>query len=72
MNFRSSTAASGHGYGNRDGDSTVIVVVLAVCAVVVGIDLFEGMPTSWTLSEGPFVILFGLVLLWLSTRLADS
>ena len=38
--------------------------------VMVGIDLFEGMPTSWTLSEGPFAILFGLALLWFSTRLA--
>ena len=40
-------------------------------AVMIGIDLFEGMPTSWTLSEGPFVILFGLALLWFSTRLTD-
>ena len=37
---------------------------------LVGIDLVEGMPTSWTLSEGPFAILFGLALLWFSTRLA--
>ena len=47
-----------------------VTTVLGV--VLVGIDLFEGMPTSWTLSEGPLVILFGLALLWLSTRLSDS
>ena len=39
-------------------------------AVLLGIDWFEGMPPSWTLSEGPFAILFGLALLWFSTRLA--
>ena len=39
---------------------------------LLGIDWFEGLPLSWTLSEGPLVIPFGLAVLGLSKRLADT
>ena len=34
-------------------------------AVLLGVDWLEGMPRFWIFWEGPFVILFGLVILWL-------
>ena len=40
--------------------------------VLLGIDGVEGMPPWWTLSEGPFAILFGLVILRFSMHLADQ
>lgn len=41
-------------------------------AVLLGIDWFEGMPPSWTLSEGPLVVLFGLAILGFSMRLTNQ
>lgn len=35
-------------------------------AMLIGIDLREGMPLWWTIAEGPFNIAFGLVLLALN------
>ena len=37
-----------------------------------GIDLGVGLPLSWTLSEGPVVILMGLALLYLISRTSDT
>jgi hypothetical protein len=37
-------------------------------AVLLGIDCVVGMPLSWTLGEGPFVIAFNILVLWLSGR----
>ena len=37
-----------------------------------GIDLWVGLPLSWTLSEGPVVILMGLALLYLISRMAET
>jgi len=37
--------------------------------VLLVVDVFEGMPLSWTLWEGPFVVLFGGTMLWLTRRL---
>jgi hypothetical protein len=45
-------------------------VVLGV--MLCGIDLWVGLPLSWTLSEGPVVILMGLALLYLISRTADA
>ena len=45
-------------------------VVLGV--MLSGIDLWVGLPLSWTLSEGPLVILMGLVMLYLISRMADT
>jgi hypothetical protein len=44
-------------------------VVLGV--MLCGIDLWVGLPLSWTLSEGPVVILMGLALLYLISRTSD-
>ena len=33
--------------------------------LVLGIDLYESMPLSWTVSEGPLALGYGLVVLWL-------
>jgi drug/metabolite transporter superfamily protein YnfA len=40
-------------------------------AVLVVVDTLEGLPLSWTLWEGPFVCLFGLAVLWLSSRIQE-
>ena len=40
--------------------------------VLLGVDWLEGLPLSWTLWEGPFVCLFGLSTLWLSSRIDDG
>ena len=45
-------------------------VVLGV--MLSGIDLWVGLPLSWTLSEGPLVILMGVVMLYLISRMADT
>jgi len=45
-------------------------VVLGV--MLCGIDLWVGLPLSWTLSEGPVVILMGLALLYLISRASDA
>ena len=45
-------------------------VVLGV--MLCGIDLWVGLPLSWTLSEGPMVILMGLALLYLISRTSDT
>jgi hypothetical protein len=37
--------------------------------VVCGVDFAEGMPGFWKLGEGPVVIIFGVVILYLSRRL---
>jgi hypothetical protein len=49
----------------------LVVRFLAVAGVVfgalmLGIDYAVGMPVGWTLHEGPSVIVFGLVFLWLT------
>ena len=41
------------------------VIVVVTGLVLLGIDIAEGMPLSWTLWEGPPTILIGLVVLWL-------
>ena len=50
-----------------------VVRFLAVAGVVfgalmVGIDCAVGMPQPWTVAEGPFVVVFGAVILWLTGR----
>ncbi len=37
-------------------------------ALMIGIDLHAGMPALWFWMEGPMMIPFGALLLWLSTR----
>ena len=39
------------------------VVLLGVALLV--IDTVEGLPLSWTLWEGPFVVIFGVAMRWL-------
>jgi hypothetical protein len=38
--------------------------------VLLGIDLAAGMPTSWTLGEGPPTIVVGLVVLGLQRKIS--
>ncbi len=45
-------------------------VVLGV--MLCGIDLWVGLPLSWTLSEGPVVILMGVAMLYLISRMAET
>ena len=42
---------------------------LAFGAVVLVIDPLVGMPLVWTLSEGPVLLVYGVVVLWLADRL---
>jgi len=37
-------------------------------ALMLGIDRAVGMPVAWTAQEGPFVIVFGAVFLWLTRQ----
>ena len=37
-------------------------------AVMLGIDYFVGMPVPWTVAEGPSVVVFSAVILWLTGR----
>jgi hypothetical protein len=37
-------------------------------AVMLGLDFAVGMPLLWTIAEGPFVLLLGVVILWLCWR----
>jgi hypothetical protein len=51
-----------------------VVKCLAVLGVVFGVgmlilDILVGMPRSWVVGEGPFVIGLGGVLLWLAVRI---
>ncbi len=41
---------------------------IAMGVVTIAIDVVAGLPLFWTLSEGPFVIVFGLVILRLLDR----
>ncbi len=50
-----------------------VVQCLAVLAILFGVgvlvlDVMVGMPPAWTASEGPFLIVFGNVMLWLAGR----
>jgi hypothetical protein len=47
-----------------------MTAVLGAC--LLGIDLYAGMPTWWILGEGPLLIVFGVVLLWLLRGVPDS
>ena len=54
-----------------------LVKLLAVIAIVsgfvlLGIDVTAGMPTSWTVSEGPPTIAIGLLVLWLQSKIAEK
>jgi hypothetical protein len=46
------------------GAATVLVG-----SMLLAVDLVEGMPLWWSLSEGPFNIVFGVVILLLSRRI---
>jgi hypothetical protein len=39
--------------------------------ILCGVDFLEGMPTWWSLAEGPFNVVFGVIILSLSYRLAQ-
>ena len=45
------------------------VIIVAMGFVLLGIDVAAGMPTSWTLSEGPPTIAVGLLILWLQQKI---
>ena len=45
----------------------IVIVIFGVALLVV--DLLEGMPLWWTIGEGPFNIVFGVVILALARRL---
>jgi hypothetical protein len=45
------------------------IVVVIFGAVLFIIDLLEGMPLYWSLTEGPFNLIFGVVILLLAFRL---
>ncbi|MDA0590808.1 MAG: hypothetical protein O2820_04985 [Planctomycetota bacterium] len=47
--------------------------LFALCGIVfLGIDIAEGMPLWWTLSEGPLVICVGCFLVWLCRQCEAS
>ena len=43
-------------------------VTVLVGVVLLGIDVAAGMPAEWTVTEGPFVVVFGFVLIYLVYR----
>ncbi len=46
---------------------TIMVIVIGL--VLTGIDIAAGMPMSWTVLEGPPVVVVGVVVLWLQRRI---
>lgn len=53
-----------------------VVKCLAVLAVLFGmgmlvLDVMVGMPLSWVVGDGPFIVVLGGVMLWLAGRMAD-
>ena len=53
-----------------------LVKLWASLAVIMGIvllliDLSSGIPTSWTIFEGPMTLLMGVVLLWSQRRIGE-
>lgn len=46
-------------------------ISIVVGFVLLGIDLSAGMPTLWTLTEGPPATATGLVVLWLERHIAE-
>jgi len=49
--------------------SYVASVNVAFGAIMLGIDLYAGMPTWWTLGEGPPIAALGLVIAWLNSSI---
>jgi hypothetical protein len=47
-------------------------VVIIFGAVLFIVDLLEGMPLHWSLTEGPFNLIFGIVILILSYRIGNN
>ncbi len=47
-------------------------VTLAFGVLITGIDLVVGMPTSWTLFEGPMTFILGVIILLLARRVERS
>ncbi len=45
------------------------IIVIVTGFVLLGIDIAAGMPTSWTMGEGPPTIVVGLVVLWLQRKI---
>ena len=45
------------------------IVIVIFGTVLFVVDLLEGMPLWWTIGEGPFNIVFGVVILALARRL---
>ncbi len=41
-------------------------------AVLFAVDFFEGLPLYWTIGEGPFNVVFGVVILVLACRLKND
>jgi hypothetical protein len=52
--------------------SFIGVTNIAFGLMMVAIDLHAGMPVMWTLSEGPPIAAFGVVLLHLNARVSDT
>lgn len=54
-----------------------VVKCLAVLGIIFGLgmlilDFMVGMPFLWTMSEGPFIVLMGCVMLWLAGHVQDK
>jgi len=45
---------------------------IALGLILLGVDFAEGMPLHWRVSEGPFGIAVGAMLLWLSLRVGPQ
>lgn len=48
----------------------IIVTIMSV--VLFGIDMASGMPPSWTLGEGPPMLVIGVILLWCERHIQES
>jgi hypothetical protein len=49
----------------------VAVMNVVFGAMLIAVDLFAGLPTLWTLAEGPPLIVMGLAIGWLNARTAE-
>jgi len=48
------------------------VMIILMNVILIGIDLYAGMPLDWTLAEGPPAIIVGLLVLWLLRNVGET
>ena len=48
------------------------LAMIGLGVLLTGIDFVEGLPIAWTLGEGPWVVVYGVLVVWLAGRVQDT